>query len=531
MPLVSSLSSNNLAAPGAFVQLNVATGIVANGAPSNVVAIIGYGTKGQFNVPIRVSCSSSQSLAPVYRAIGTGTTGSYSMARMATTMFPLATEFLFVRIGDGSQVSATANMLDAANATLLTLIAQDEGTNGNGITSNWALTSGTLALNPVFSLSVFTPNGSTQTFSSLKGSLPGGAYDATILKPNALNAVNGLTKGVTGSQDVIAMPGPGTAAPLTGTVFTASGGADGALGLTQQSLVGVASSAGGSGVNALVGFAFSILAPADADPSIAQELYQFVAIRGGIACVSAPPNLTTDQMLALKALDNATAQRVLFCADWINEADAVSGAASMQVCPAGAVGAVYASLDPWLDGANKPVTGIPGVLSTERTAYNPVDPFGEGATRFQNGIIYATNSMPRGGGIYGLPHGMMSDGVTSASDVRMGDLVASIALQVLGKAVGDGQTPLPKTGFDYDLTRETTENALNQAYEPFLNRADPHLANLSVTFIGTNGDIAAGRFPWAIVGQTLAGIKFAFAAVTVGTSVTIDNTNALGLAA
>ena len=138
--------------------------------------------------------------------------------------------------------------------------------------------------------------------------------------------------------------------------------------------------------------------------------------------------------------------------------------------------------------------------------------------------------MPRGGNFLGLPHGVCSDG-SNVTDTRMFDYCASLTLKVLGKFVGEGQTPLPVGGPDLDRTRTQAKAALNSAFLPEVNPNDPHLAAVSITSDNTNTGISQGFMQFDINVTTLSGIKFALGILAVGTTVQIISADAVTAAA
>jgi len=534
MAFVSNLASGNFVTPGAFVAQAPPALIVPNGRPSNVVQIVGTATDGPFNQPIYVSTAGQSGAAQIFAAIGAGTALPYSIARAALSASPEATSFVFIRVGDGTQVSATCPLNDVTGAPLVVAISLDAGTNANRFTHRLDLVSGTLSANPVFSYSVTYPYARTQSFTGIGGSGSDGAYSAAALKANLLAFVNGAIANKVGSSSIVLTAGGGTGNPVLATVTSASGGTDGTAGVTPQTLLGAPSvNGGGTGMYVLStaqGGTGNIVLAGNTDLSVYQNAAAFVGRYGGLVFASLPAGTTLSQQLALKAASNANAGRLVLCADWDYVNDTASGNPNMLVSPEAAIAGIVASLSPWKDATNKPYApGKLGILGTERTLGTPIDPQGEGAVRTANGIIWL-GGMARGGGYLGLPHGLASDG-SNISDTRMYDLVASLVLGVLGQAVGEGQTPLPKNGPDLDKVRQTTEDALNSVLRPFLNPADQRLAAASVSRNNTNAAIAQGFMRFDINCTTLAGVKFALGVVAVGVNVQIISADALTFAA
>lgn len=533
MSFVSNLSAGNFVTPGAFIAAAPPSLIIPKGRPSNVVQIVGTATKGAFNTPIRVSTAGQGGTAQLFAAVGSGTTLPYSAVRAALSASPEATVFDFVRVGVNA-LSATAPLNDVNGNALVVAILLDAGTNGNSYTHRLDLVSGTLAANPIFSYTSTCANAQTQSFTGIAGSTPGGAYNASILIANLVAAVNGSNPNSVASNSAVLTAGNGTGNPVLATVVSASGGDDGAAGVTSATLLGQPSvNGGGTGMYALStasGGVGNVVLAGNTDLSVVQNVAAFLSRYGGMAYVSLPYGTTLSQALALQAANNVITNRVVLVSDWDYVNDTASGNSSMIVDPAPAVAGIYASLSPWKDGGNKPEPpGKLGILGTDRTLSNPVDPQGEGSVRTQNGIVWL-GAMPRGGGYLGLPHGLASDG-SNVSDTRMFDEIASVCLGVLGQAVGEGQTPIPTSGPDLDKTRQTTEDALNNALRQYLNPADLRLAAASVTRNNTNTAIAQGFMRFDINCTTLAGVKFALGVLAVGVNVQIVAVDALTFSA
>ena len=531
MAFVTNLSAGNFVASGAYISPAPPSLIVPVGNSNNQLAVVGCFTRGAVGQPIFVSTAGTGSAAPIFAAVGAGTTLPFSGTRAAISAMPEITEFILIRATDGSELSAVSSFLGTDGNPLWILVDDDAGTNGNGMTQRLDLVASDVNTSPIFQLTVTYPFGTTQSLGGIVGyATPGAGLDVPTLIDSVVARVNGALANTQGSAYVTASAGTGTAPPTLATVFTSSGGSDGVANMTGAMLEGVPSGSGGTGMYALSGTPFGGLVFAgNSDLSISQNAAAFCAARGGIAYMSLPSSLTLEQQQALQNANNVVTNRVRLCADWDYVQDVASGQ-QLLVDPAPAIAAIDVSQSPWVDPSNKPYTGKLGILSTERTSVNPVDPQGEGAQRQASGIVWLTKSMPRGGNFLGLPHGVCSDG-SNVTDTRMFDYVASKALGVLGKFVGEGQTPLPVGGPDLDRTRTQAKAALNSAFQPDINPNDPHLAAISITSDNTNTGISQGFMQFDINAVTLAGVKFALGLLAVGTTVQIISADAVTAAA
>lgn len=160
---------------------------------------------------------------------------------------------------------------------------ENEGTNANGVTSQLALTAGSLAAGPVLAYTVSYPYGRTLTYGGIVAyATPGGPYDPATFKANLLAKILGTAPNSVSSPYVVATAGNSTAVPLLTTAFTAAGGTDGAAGLTPAMLEGVPATNGGSGM-----YAFSstklggLILAGCTDPTTGQYLAAYCEQHGG----------------------------------------------------------------------------------------------------------------------------------------------------------------------------------------------------------------------------------------------------------
>lgn len=531
--IVSTLSPGAFVVSGAYVFEAPAAPAVPQGPNTSLIGIVGCFTDGQPQTPIFASASGG-SAGPLFAQVGAGTTLPNSGIIEALAAMPECTQFVFLRVTDGTETAAKIHLVDTATPTpadVLVLTAINPGTNANGATARVDLVSGSPTSNPLYRVTINYPYRNPEVFDKIVGySVVGGAYDAAAFQANAVAAINGTAPNSVASTRFTAAAGSSTIAPATGTSAQGSGGTDGTSGVNSASLIGVDGNSGRKGMYALKGTGFSGLILAGlVDLTVASTIAGFCQQQGAISAYAANSGETTDSFVAAKTSNNANSQFMLAVQDWDWYFDSVSGAKKL-ISPLGAVMGIVMSLDPWVDPCNKPYIGKMGISGTERTSGQPIDG-GEAGERQTNGIIYLTNNMPRGGGLLGLPHGQASDG-SNILDTRMLNYIARQLLAIYGQFVGETQTES-----DADDTRAQASGVVNAFFRTLLNPKKPRVSAAKLimdTTINTPTTIEQGFLIAQHYVKTLSGIKYILAAVQIGNTVQIvanPTTVTLGAAA
>jgi hypothetical protein len=524
--IVTSTAAGAFVADGAYVYEEPNAVNVPQGPATNVVAINGCFTDGPVNIPTPISTSNGS--AALLGAFGTGTVIPYAGLREALSAMPECASFLINRVTDGTDTPAVIDIVDGSAGVVATLTAivggpnGHTGTTGNAATARLDFQSQNTSGGGVYQLTIQWPNNVAETFQGIVSSAtPTGPYAAATFRANLLAAVNNGSNTHAKSSFMVAAAGASSIAPEVATVFTAAGGTNGTNSAVTDTLIGT-DGMPGTGMYAFRGQSFGVLVMAAlTDVTAAPLIAEFLAQTGGLGTFPFPSGTATATAIATKNTDNLSNQRLIDVMDWDYVNDTLSGNPNLLVSPSGAVAGIIASLPPYLSPSNKPVIGKLGILGTERTLGQPVDPFGEGALRQQNGIIWLTNQMPRGGGLLGLPHGQASDG-SNICDTRMLDVIAQALLAILGQYVGLMQTPPPVGGApDRDATRSAVLGSIINYFRTLTNPANPQIVSASVNFTGTLVQVQQGFLPYAISVTTLSAVKFALASLQVGNALSV----------
>lgn len=247
-----SINTTALSVPDLYVQIVPPQNAFINGIPTNILGMIGTATWGPVNSPTIVG-----NLTQYVQNFGGVQTTKYDMGtHVALASLQYANNFRCVRVTDGTDVSATANVLDTVSSTSvigIVLTAYYTGVVGNTIVATIASGSGSTNASPSFKLTLAIPNGLPEVFDNIAGS-------GATLWSNMVNAVNLGQSGIRGpSQLCIASLGNGvgsgtvTAAgsyTILPTVSISAGGGSGATAtLRMKGLTPTAIAAAGSGYN------------------------------------------------------------------------------------------------------------------------------------------------------------------------------------------------------------------------------------------------------------------------------------------
>jgi hypothetical protein len=358
----------------------------------------------------------------------------------------------------------------APSGTSFILTRMTTGSRANGAVVQVFLQGGTWIAAPVIAVVINYPNAPAEGWNGLIAyATAGGAFDAPTFNASLLAAVNGSVRGVSGSSRWTASAGSGTQPPTVGAT-SASGGTDGTSGLTSADLIGVGGIFGRTGMQALSGlisgaqFAIAGLT----DPTVAQTLEAFAIVENAIAHWSYPEGTTTAEAILMRSEYDIAGASLITDMDWDSVFDDLSGT-TFYVPPQDKLAGVISGLPSYVYPGNQPVGGVAGVNSTDQIVggINLVSS-SDSDTRQQNGLLYL-NYMPRSprGPALGLPHGMMSDGVTPINDARMLKLIVDTLSQRLGVVVGEAMNTDP-----------TSPDWLNPAGRDALDIATAYLGGL-----------------------------------------------------
>lgn len=222
---LGQLNTTALQAPGLYVQIVPPTNRYINGVPTDILGIVGVGSWGPVNAPVPAG-----NLPQAIQAIGNVTNRARDIATaVAVAVVNGASNFRLVRVTDGTDVAASANLMDTAATPVMgaKLTAYYTGTMGNSISA--VLAAGTQA--STYKLSLQMSGYAPEVFDNIGGT--GATFWSNLV--NAVNNGQGILRGP--STLCIATVGTSTAAPNL-TTYTLSGGTDGSGSVTDTTVVG-----------------------------------------------------------------------------------------------------------------------------------------------------------------------------------------------------------------------------------------------------------------------------------------------------
>lgn len=343
------LNTSALVVPDLYVQIVPPQNYMLNGAPSNVVGVVGTAAWGPVNQPVIVGDMPSYVRlfgSPVNRKYDAGT-------HVATAIQQGGNNFRVVRVTDGSDIAASSTGVP----TCITFAAKYTGSLGNNLTVQ--ITTGSKANS--WKAIVGVPGGQPEQYDNISG--VGNAFWVALAA--AINSGNGVLRGP--SQLITASAGAGSTAPSAGT-YTFTGGTDGASSVTAANIVGVDSTPR-SGIYALRSQGCSILVPADCDDSTRWTTIDGLALSEGMySIVCGPSGDTISNAVTVKqtaGLDSY-ATKMMF-GDWILWNDPFLQI-QRYVSPQGFVAGRLANLSPEQSSLNKPLYGVVGTQRSNSTA-------------------------------------------------------------------------------------------------------------------------------------------------------------------
>lgn len=515
-----------LQADGAYVAEQIESQLLPAGPNSGLVLFPGAANWGKPNIVQYFSDYDSG--IPFFGDTDIGLSSSsvdYGlMARVFLAAMAGASSFACVRITDGTDVAAGSVIGDDANPVsgheLVTLTAVSTGSKGNAISYRLDLVSGTNSAYPVYRLTVFPFAGSAEVF-TIVAYTTGGSYSSTVFTANAIAAINGTDGKPASNWLVASAPGgtPSVLNPYTGAVVFLTAGTDGNSGLTDTDIVGTdgASPSTRTGLYAFrnLAAAGTVLLPGvtafDTFESLALFCEQEI-------CMGVWGNFPLGTETATAVSDRQTnalsSTWLLLVEDWVEFVDPVSGL-TRYLEPSASAAGVVAGTVPFKYVGNKPYAGIQGLLATEYTATGLTMSTAEAGERESNGIDWIGNPIPRGA-VFGLFHGMMSDAATLSSDLRMANIIALNIQAILSQFVGEMQSTSSS-----DLTRSAARAKVNEYMSTLAGQINDYKDTLDTTN-NTPTTIAQGQMLCSLEVQTLGAVRFAIAAVQVGTGVQIS---------
>lgn len=490
------------------------------------------------------------------------TSGSlYNLSLVAATqvMVPECQQHCDIRVTDGTDTASTIPYKDnLGSATIFTAAALYTGTDGNYLTFAINLLSGSYTssggipmvqavvafngtiggaglannrqpwVSPPFAAGTNASGYVAATFRANLKAVMGGTFNGSGPCPYATYVSDGASSakpGVTNAQQQFGNGGS------SGTAFILNN--PGSVNQISNALIGVQGtgappgSAGGStGMYAFQGTGINLLLFCGwwetTTNSVATNMATFAQANSCVALSSFASGTTTTNAISYRQTVNAISPWLVLCNDWTLVNDVVDTGAQQYNPPHEKVAAIISQLNPYQYPGNKPYIGAQNFLGTIRNGL-PYSNSELGQLE-QNGILIVTNPIPRGN-VWGLAHGMTSDGVTPISDSRMLNLIANEVTDILGQFVGEVQTPPPLPGQqDTDKTRRAARDAVAAYLSTLSNPNAPQIAAWTQIMDGTNNTqatVAAGYLYDKILVTTLAGIRFILVGLSIGENVQV----------
>lgn len=424
---LGALNTAALQAPQVAVQIVPPKTRYINGVPTDIYGIVGVASWGPKNSPTLVG-----SPADGQRLFGVQQVRKYDVASAIAIGFQVgAFNMRIVRITDGTDVAATANLMDTAATPAIGATGTGiyTGTAGNALTMG--ITAGSKA--STYKLTITLPGYVPEVFDNIGGS--GAAFWA-----NLVSAVNNGQSGIRGPSTLAVLSvGAGVAAPNTVTVYTLAGGTDGATTITDTVLLG-ADGTTRTGMYALRSSGASVVNLVDVTDSTTWSAQNAFGLAEGAYMIGQGPagaSYTTVSTSLNTAGVDSYAMKALV-GDWTYWLDSVNGQTRLMA-PATFMAAKIAAQAPHYSSLNKPISGIVG---TQRVQQNVPYSLSEVGAIVQARLDLITNPCP-GGNYYG---GMTGRNVSSNSAVngdnytRMTNFIAFTLAASFGWVIGGLQT-------------------------------------------------------------------------------------------
>ncbi len=323
---------------------------VISGVPTDIIGVVGaapYGPKNSYVM--------GASFDDFLRSFGALINRTYDLGTAtALAILQGAQAFRWVRVTDGTDAAATADLMDTAatpaEGALLT--AMYTGSTGNGFTA--AITAGSVS--GTYTLTISRPGYPSEVFANIAGT--GSAFWQNLV--NAVNQGQSLLRGPSATVIASLPATQSTSAPNTTSTYTLAGGLDGATGLTDNSLVGSDGLAGArTGMYALRGSKASIGVLADVSTPATFSLQAAFGQSEGVymIAVGAPGQTTQSGITAFGTANIQSWALKVLLGDWLYWFDPANNVQRV-VSPQGFVAGLLANMGPQGSSLNKELFGI-----------------------------------------------------------------------------------------------------------------------------------------------------------------------------
>ncbi len=422
------LNNSALNAPGVYLQIQPPPPII-NGLATNLLGLVGVASWGPVNSPTLIGSPNDQA-----RWLGAPQVRKYDLSTAVQVALSMGqSSIMFVRVTDGTDAAATANLMDSAAPTPaigLTLTAMYTGTLGNGISA--AIAAGTKANS--YKLTVTMPGFTPEVYDNITGA--GNALWQAIA-----SAVNNGLSGVRGpSQLVVATAGASAATPNVTSSYALTGGTDGTTSIADSALVGV-DTMPRKGMYALRSSGVQVGTLVDHTDSTAwSTILQFGLQEGiyfGVQGAAGQSYSTVSGNLNTAGADGYGIK--VFVGDWIYWQDNTNNVRRL-LGPTTFWAPFQANLAPHLSSLNAPMLGI---ASSQRVLQQSPYSLSEIGQVASSRLDVITNPSP-GGNYFACQTGRnaSSDAATNGDNyTRMTNYLALTLKSAFGFAIGKPQTP------------------------------------------------------------------------------------------
>ncbi|OYV96083.1 MAG: hypothetical protein B7Z62_08910 [Deltaproteobacteria bacterium 37-65-8] len=427
-------------APGLTVVIFPPSNVYINGLATDGLGSVGVASWGPVNMPV-IGLGNPAQVQAMYGPITNRPRDISTAADVYSKNF--VQSMTFVRVTDATDVAAQLSLMDTAGTPVLGLKLTAKYTGIVGNTFTGAITTGTAVATYKLTLtrSGFVP----EVWDNIPGT--GAAFWA-----NALSAVNNGIPGSAGpSQNFVATIGTSSAAPNITTTYAATGGTDGATGVTDTMMVGTdgltrtgmyALRKTGVQVGNLIDCVTSTTWLAQAQFGLAEGIYFKGADTHGTSLTTAGTDLATAGVDAYSFS--------LAPGDFCWYADTVNGV-NRSLSPATYLAAIQAATSPEQSILNKPIYGL---IGTDRSNANNLYAQSEKELAVQNRLDYIANPSP-GGNYFSSQTALntsSNSGTNGDNYTRMTNYIAFTINAALGYVIGQLQTT---------AQRRNTRNTLN----------------------------------------------------------------------
>ena len=426
-----ALNSAALVVPDLYVQIASPQTLSLNGAPTNLLGMVGSASWGPTNQPVVFG-----TMADFMQAFGPVVARQYDLGtQVACAVQQGAASMVGVRVSDGTDAAANYALLysSATSSYPLLLTAIYTGSQGNMI--GLALAAGSRA--GTWKLLLQIPGSLAEVFDNVDASQGPAVFWTNLAQ--AVNSGTGPTRGP--SQLCVATLGTGTTiAPQTLSNQALLGGSDGVQGVTPATLVGV-DGLSRSGMYALRGQGCAIGLLADCDDPLQWSLLSSFALSEGVYMIACGPSGDTIASAVLTKQSSGVDSygiKIMF-GDWLYWYDDANSQTRL-VSPLGFVAGCLSTLSPEQSSLNKQLSGIIGsqksglATSGQASAYSSI----ELQTLFSAGLDVVCNPAP-GGAYWAVRCGHNSSTnpvIASDAYTRMTNFIAMTLAGGMGVYVG-----------------------------------------------------------------------------------------------